>query len=360
MGGTPWYFIPICICLIGVGLLIWQVASVKAPFARRALWSQLNCTIGEVRIGEFPLGCPTATTTTSKNCSFCVAAVRCESSNSSVVELLTATSLESLVAGVQAPMCVGGFNASVLVLRNPQAVANQTLSASYACRPILSEESLTEDEQCCPQCSVFDSPAQLRSLRTTKPDIALGASLLGVGAGLFLLGAAIIHGPDCYENIQAEQRRAAEQRRVPDLPLDLDFFREPVRVVERRVRAVAPDPTPRVARRKHRRRKRRAQADDSPPAGVRVVCGGCQAPLAADALGCRSCAIVSQERLQQNAFSFQPGGDDEALCAVCLEDLEPGVSVVALPCAHTYHVECIGGWLATKNNCPQCLATVIH
>ena len=80
--------------------------------------------------------------------------------------------------------------------------------------------------------------------------------------------------------------------------------------------------------------------------------------MAADALGCSRCGSVSQERLRQRAFALGGGGDDEAMCAVCLEKLEAGLLVVALPCAHVYHLDCITEWLKEKNTCPQCVQVI--
>jgi len=43
-------------------------------------------------------------------------------------------------------------------------------------------------------------------------------------------------------------------------------------------------------------------------------------------------------------------------CAICLERLGMKSDGVALPCAHTFHAECLGQWLQEKRECPLCRA----
>ncbi|CAK0779108.1 hypothetical protein CVIRNUC_004697 [Coccomyxa viridis] len=56
---------------------------------------------------------------------------------------------------------------------------------------------------------------------------------------------------------------------------------------------------------------------------------------------------------------FPPGGarseeEEEEQCAVCRMEFEPEEEVVALPCKHLYHGECISQWLKDRKACPIC------
>ncbi|KAG6478038.1 RING-H2 finger protein ATL74-like [Zingiber officinale] len=47
------------------------------------------------------------------------------------------------------------------------------------------------------------------------------------------------------------------------------------------------------------------------------------------------------------------GGADH--CAVCLSEFSPGQRARVLPnCRHSFHVECIDGWLVAHTTCPLC------
>ena len=44
-------------------------------------------------------------------------------------------------------------------------------------------------------------------------------------------------------------------------------------------------------------------------------------------------------------------------CVICHEEFKVGNELCRLPgCAHCYHAECIGRWLAIKASCPLCNA----
>jgi hypothetical protein len=41
-------------------------------------------------------------------------------------------------------------------------------------------------------------------------------------------------------------------------------------------------------------------------------------------------------------------------CPICLENLQANQIVRALPCCHSFHVQCIGPWLSSNHTCPVC------
>ena len=45
-------------------------------------------------------------------------------------------------------------------------------------------------------------------------------------------------------------------------------------------------------------------------------------------------------------------------CAICLAQLQKGERYSALPCAHSYHEECLSTWLQRQASCPSCRAPV--
>ena len=46
--------------------------------------------------------------------------------------------------------------------------------------------------------------------------------------------------------------------------------------------------------------------------------------------------------------------DDRVSCPICLENISVGSKATRLPCAHTYHENCIVKWLQTSKFCPLC------
>lgn len=44
----------------------------------------------------------------------------------------------------------------------------------------------------------------------------------------------------------------------------------------------------------------------------------------------------------------------EAICAICLEELEPPCLVRILRCQHGFHAQCVTHWLLSANRCPLC------
>ena len=114
---------------------------------------------------------------------------------------------------------------------------------------------------------------------------------------------------------------------------------------------------------------------DVSDAGRRCRCG---ASASLTAMICPRCDAVLIDGVRANAFRFVSTGhnnkndddnddddNDEAsdgsdaeesgkLCPVCLEAFKGGEELVALPCAHVFHIECVAAWLESKVTCPTC------
>jgi len=52
------------------------------------------------------------------------------------------------------------------------------------------------------------------------------------------------------------------------------------------------------------------------------------------------------------------GGDGKAECTICISEAEKGDEVVALPCKHWFHGECVAMWLRQHNTCPVCRSPI--
>jgi len=65
-----------------------------------------------------------------------------------------------------------------------------------------------------------------------------------------------------------------------------------------------------------------------------------------------------RRRLVCEASSWSASGTtegEEGKCFVCLEELQDGVSVIRLPCTHTFHEECIRDVVShSHGRCPLC------
>ena len=51
--------------------------------------------------------------------------------------------------------------------------------------------------------------------------------------------------------------------------------------------------------------------------------------------------------------------DDLPSCSICLCEYEPNDALVALPCKHVYHQECIDAWCESHHRCPLCNCDLI-
>lgn len=96
----------------------------------------------------------------------------------------------------------------------------------------------------------------------------------------------------------------------------------------------------------------------------------CGATASLTAMVCQRCDAALIEGVRANAFHFAPSGHDgdddsgersggdaeqaDKLCPVCLEGFKAGDELVALPCVHLFHVECVAAWLENKVACPTC------
>lgn len=54
--------------------------------------------------------------------------------------------------------------------------------------------------------------------------------------------------------------------------------------------------------------------------------------------------VLTQENVENN----------DAICAVCKDDINIGEQAKQLPCSHRYHGDCIVPWLGIRNTCPVC------
>ncbi|XP_076895335.1 uncharacterized protein LOC143547924 [Bidens hawaiensis] len=60
------------------------------------------------------------------------------------------------------------------------------------------------------------------------------------------------------------------------------------------------------------------------------------------------------ENLLSVVMTRGDGESDNAVCAVCKDEIGVGEMVKQLPCSHYYHGDCIVPWLCVKNTCPVC------
>jgi hypothetical protein len=65
---------------------------------------------------------------------------------------------------------------------------------------------------------------------------------------------------------------------------------------------------------------------------------------------------VVDEPLLERFFALKAGsGEDGRGCAVCYEDLKVLIDkVVALPCTHVFHHNCLLPWFQNRSTCPSC------
>lgn len=57
---------------------------------------------------------------------------------------------------------------------------------------------------------------------------------------------------------------------------------------------------------------------------------------------------------ESNGYQWTNENMGDVLCSICLENFEPGDVITSSHCSHTYHRDCILGWLQVKDECPNC------
>jgi len=65
------------------------------------------------------------------------------------------------------------------------------------------------------------------------------------------------------------------------------------------------------------------------------------------------------QKLDQNTIDRFPTnvvkkGAPEENCCICMDEIRAGSVCRRLPCFHTFHQECIDGWLRRNASCPIC------
>jgi hypothetical protein len=65
---------------------------------------------------------------------------------------------------------------------------------------------------------------------------------------------------------------------------------------------------------------------------------------------------VSKEQVEEQcaAIPFSVHTNIGFSCPICLAEYQNEELIRTLPCAHSYHTDCIDTWLSTCNNCPLC------
>ncbi|KAI3748717.1 hypothetical protein L6452_11992 [Arctium lappa] len=66
------------------------------------------------------------------------------------------------------------------------------------------------------------------------------------------------------------------------------------------------------------------------------------------------------QKVSRLKVSGGEGGEDDAICSICLCEFEEGEELRTLPeCSHSFHVPCIDMWLYSHSTCPVCRANVV-
>lgn len=66
--------------------------------------------------------------------------------------------------------------------------------------------------------------------------------------------------------------------------------------------------------------------------------------------------VINDEKSEDKSKIFDP-----PLCSICMEVInnkQPKHTIATLPCAHTFHTDCIDTWLNIKRSCPLCKTQV--
>lgn len=62
----------------------------------------------------------------------------------------------------------------------------------------------------------------------------------------------------------------------------------------------------------------------------------------------------AQKTLQKYTYTGNPIN-----CSICIEQIKAGCDVATLPCAHTFHFNCIFHWLEVNDKCPLCRTSAV-
>jgi len=66
-----------------------------------------------------------------------------------------------------------------------------------------------------------------------------------------------------------------------------------------------------------------------------------------------------EQKEYQPSISTMLTESEAHTCPICFEDFKAGDKTVSLPkCNHTYHPECVNGWLLKNPLCPMCRSNV--
>jgi hypothetical protein len=71
---------------------------------------------------------------------------------------------------------------------------------------------------------------------------------------------------------------------------------------------------------------------------------------------CSVCASRALATPLQTRERIRGAPHDVLECAICLEELQ--ADVLALPCAHPFHTDCINRWMQESRTCPLCMYAV--
>eukprot|EP00545_Synedropsis_sp_CCMP1620_P010488 CAMPEP_0119010762 /NCGR_PEP_ID=MMETSP1176-20130426/5230_1 /TAXON_ID=265551 /ORGANISM="Synedropsis recta cf, Strain CCMP1620" /LENGTH=194 /DNA_ID=CAMNT_0006963487 /DNA_START=72 /DNA_END=656 /DNA_ORIENTATION=+ len=57
---------------------------------------------------------------------------------------------------------------------------------------------------------------------------------------------------------------------------------------------------------------------------------------------------------ESNSYQWTNNTTGDVSCSICLDNFEPGNTVISSSCSHCYHRDCIMAWLEIKDECPNC------
>ena len=79
-----------------------------------------------------------------------------------------------------------------------------------------------------------------------------------------------------------------------------------------------------------------------------IVCRGRNVPM-------KSTLSIQDVEIKDGDFvDIIVSSDNDGKCAICLNDIKMSEKRGALPCCHTFHIDCILQWSKVDNSCPLC------